>query len=93
MKLSEWLMAKALIKVIESGSITTKAEDIAAHFDAMLDAKFKGESEALQLVTVSHILIPLCREILKEDPISFKKIIDQESSALSREISKTNLYV
>lgn len=71
MKLTDLILEKALVHVLEGKKTDDVIEESATLIDKYLDERFAGYSENLQRVIVNEILLPLSARLMQEDKTQF----------------------
>ena len=68
MKLIDFMLAKCLVNLLGSKQMLTILADTADEIDKLIDEKFTTESENVQRAIVVDVLLPLCAQLMHENP-------------------------
>ncbi len=69
MGMREWGFAYGIINLLKMANKKGKVKHMADAIDKVIDQKFPKRSENIQRELVKEILLPLIKELLKENPL------------------------
>ena len=78
MSVQSWVIATGLghiLKDIDRNGLITK---LAGDLDGIMDDKLGSRSEGVQEDIITYVLLPLCRELMKEDVKKYVEILEEE---------------
>lgn len=83
MSFKKWAIAKAIILAIKHQDY--KVVELAKAIDQKADNLLGKQSERVQQQIVEKLLLPLCKELMRETPITFQKILMDEVNNIKKE--------
>jgi hypothetical protein len=84
MSLKNWAIAQGIFIGLGTVEKSGKVREIADDIDTMIDEKFPKRSEAIQKRIVQILLVPLARELMKDNVEEYNKILKSELLNLER---------
>lgn len=82
-KLTDYILAEVLTNIIRGDRTPEFVIQTAILIDKYLDERFMSKSEGLQETIVKEVLLPLCKEMLKEQPQVYKGILFEKWKEIS----------
>jgi len=79
MSFTSALISHSLVWVLKSPDMANRIRMIADGIDDKLDDFDSKRSERIQKQVVRYVLLPLSKELMKEDPGSFEELVKEES--------------
>lgn len=77
MRLTDLILEKALVHILEGSNTENVIQDAASLVDKYLEGRFGEGSEKLKKVVVTEVLLPLCKELMKDDKTQFIADLDK----------------
>jgi len=79
MSIVSFVLAEFIIKATKSSKRKGHVDAMADKIDKVIDEKFGKKSEGIQQAIVEHFLLPLGRRLMREKPVTFRKILSEEA--------------
>jgi len=73
--LPDYILASVIMNILKGDKTEEVVRSVAATIEKYSDERFKSKSEGLQQQIVESILLPLCKELMSEDIITYKRIL------------------
>ena len=94
MGMREWGIAYGIVKLLRGANKKGGVRDLADSIDKVIDTKFPKRSENIQSALCQELLLPLIKELLKENPILLIQMINKFKGKLDTEFKvKDNSFV
>ena len=85
MGFKSWAAAEAILYLVKDAKRKDLIPDLVSKIEAISKENLGGYSERIQLEVIENVLLPVCRELVKDSPESGRKyqaLIEAEYSRL-----------
>lgn len=76
-KLADFMLAKCLLMFLDSKKPEVLMADTIDNLDKLIDQRFGGDSERIQMSLVQHVLFPMAKQIMRENPQALVSITEK----------------